>query len=195
MTGIIQIGGSAGSFLSGIVSDGLDGRRPLTAALFAITAVPALLLFPTTQLMEANAAQTILPSGAFLRTDGRLDSVLVLGIPLGVQAMEYFARGCLFLAGMGLNGPKTLLGVCVRDMVPSAINGTVGGLLGLVGQLGSILCGVMIGFFVDHVVNGWLLLPYAYTLSLMVSIALLLWISWQQEICRDRLASEKSKKL
>jgi MFS family permease len=60
---------------------------------------------------------------------------------------------CLFLIGMGVNGPKTLLGVSVRESVPSSAIGLAGGILGIIGQLGGAAAGAVLGSALQT--HGW----------------------------------------
>ena len=48
-------------------------------------------------------------------------------------------RLCLFLLGCGINGPKTLLSIAVRDAVSKDILGAAGGVFGLVGQVDNLM--------------------------------------------------------
>ena len=39
---------------------------------------------------------------------------------------------CMFCIGVGINGPKTLVGMCVREGVPAKRVGLIGGILGTI---------------------------------------------------------------
>lgn len=162
----IEAGALSGAFACGITSDYLNGRRSLTALLFAMLGVPVLLLFPYTQLRAISLYHTAQPleSGSGLETMLHANSeaaqhmetvpytvegmhhqhssaplFVYYGVPLSTTWIYVIARGCLLVGGFAMNGPKTLLGMSIRACTPSVISGTIGGALGLIGQGGSYL--------------------------------------------------------
>lgn len=83
---------------------------------------------------------------------------------------------CVFCIGAGLNGPKTLLGMCVRDEVSRDAQGLAGGILGIVGQMGGASSGVVIGSLVQA--NGWsIFIPILFVVSILCSFCLLMSIN------------------
>ena len=105
-----EVGGLAGSLACGAVSDVLGGRRCLAALLFACVCLPGYWAFPLPPDPLTFVAHHIYTYDARLR----------------------FA---LLAMGFGINGPKTLLCIAVRDVVPKEAVGVAGGVLGLVGQV------------------------------------------------------------
>jgi len=61
------------------------------------------------------------------------------GLELEAYWINLIAKCCLLCGGFAMNGPKTLLGMSIRAATPSVISGTIGGLLGLIGQGGSYI--------------------------------------------------------
>jgi hypothetical protein len=128
-----------GAFVSGITSDILWGQRAATAVLFALISMPIFPFFPSTQLREI---------AMFEAAGGTENASLILTLTPywsapGTTVMDAgdiynIARLCIFISGFAMNGPKTLLGMCIRSSVQnSKVVGTVGGLLGLIGQCGA----------------------------------------------------------
>lgn len=58
---------------------------------------------------------------------------------LSLRSSELQACACLLFLGAGISGPKTLIGIAIRDIVPADSAGVAGGVLGLCGQLGLTL--------------------------------------------------------
>ena len=120
-----ELGGVIGTLGAGYLSDALGGvgRRNLTS------------LWGCAALVIALARLRSLPV-AMIGTETR---TLELG-------------GALFIAGMGVYGPKTMAGIAVREMHPSAV-GAVGAILGLVGQLGASLAGYPLVVAVEFITS------------------------------------------
>ena len=78
----------------------------------------------------------------------------------------------LFLIGIGANGPKTLIGVSVREIVSENTVGLAGGLLGIVGQIGGAAAGIAIGYLLQNF--GWGVYIPILGMSVIVSGILLL---------------------
>ena len=152
-----EIGGMVGTLLCGVLSDFLGGRKYLTLSIFVAICIPAIALFPTNVALQnaSSTTENFLGLGALYNVilqDGistKFTVLLINEVQLLYRALlEKFtgslglSRICLFFMGFGINGPKTLLGVMVRDLVPREVSGTIGGIFGLVGQLGASASGV-----------------------------------------------------
>lgn len=157
-----EIGGMVGTLLCGVLSDFLGGRKYLTLSLFVAICVPAIAFFPTNSALQnaSSTTENFLGFGALYNVilqDGVSTKFTILLISetrlLYRALLEKFSgslglsRICLFFMGFGINGPKTLLGVMVRDLVPREVSGTIGGIFGLVGQLGASASGVGESYF------------------------------------------------
>ena len=152
-----EIGGMVGTLLCGVLSDFLGGRKYLTLSIFVLICIPAIAFFPTNIALKNSSSTTenFLGFSALyyvILQDGisaKFTILLMNEVQLLYRALlEKFSgslglsRICLFFMGFGINGPKTLLGVMVRDLVPREVSGTIGGIFGLVGQLGASASGV-----------------------------------------------------
>jgi sugar phosphate permease len=60
---------------------------------------------------------------------------------------------CMLVVGVGGSGPKTLIGLMVRNAVPGQYMGLAGGVLGFVGQIGGAVAGSGLGTLIQ--VYGW----------------------------------------
>lgn len=130
----------------------------MTAMLFATLSIPVLFYFPSTQLREI-AQYEVLKLAHSAPGAGTLAPTLMLtpfwgvgsSIVMDVDDIYKIARICIFISGFAMNGPKTLLGMCIRSSVQNTkVVGTVGGLLGLVGQ-----CGAFTGsMLLSHLLTG-----------------------------------------
>jgi len=139
----MEMGCVVGNILSGVLSDVLGGRRCLTSALFAGLSLPAFLLFwalPTPDPDPALAAASGEGAAA-----GSSDS--------GMWWYVWWSACLLFVVGLGLNGPRTLTPVAMRERMPPVAAGTAAGVLGLVGQVGATLAGAPVGLLVER--RGW----------------------------------------
>ena len=142
-----EIGGMTGTLICGILSDRLGGNKYLTSFIFVIICIPAMLYFPSGNIVEINSTEY---SPEFLENYFSITSFYsVFSNILLLKKMIYntlsgkagIARLCLFIMGFGINGPKTLLGIMVRDLVPRGVSGTIGGIYGLVSQVGASVSG------------------------------------------------------
>lgn len=80
----------------------------------------------------------------------------------------------MFIAGAAVNGPKTLLPLYIKDF-SGEFSGTIGGIIGLIGQLGCVGAGVGSGWILQSF--GWG--NYLLLMSiLMLVVALLLFITY-----------------
>jgi sugar phosphate permease len=122
-----------GSLSSGFMSDSsiLGHRKDLTCLLFS------LLLLPTFGVLVAMLS-------LHTATEDSLS-------PLSPNM--YLLAGCMLLVGVGGSGPKTLIGLMVRNCVPGQHMGLAGGVLGFVGQLGGAAAGSGLGALVQT--QGW----------------------------------------
>ena len=146
-----EIGGMVGTLVCGILSDRLNGNKYLTSFIFVIICIPAMFYFPTGNIIEINDVKncTELNVGLSENTLMITSFYNVLSNTLILKKMIYntfsgkagIARLCLFIMGFGINGPKTLLGIMVRDLVPRGVSGTIGGVFGLVSQVGASASG------------------------------------------------------
>jgi sugar phosphate permease len=119
-------------------------------------------------------------------------------LPLSFSLIRYalqtvFMATSLFLIGVGTSGPKTLIGVSVRETVPFRAIGLAGGILGIVGQLGGAAAGVVLGFALQH--YGWeVFMPLLLASSVACAILLLLFILSQPGGNRaERTKTDKEK--
>eukprot|EP00638_Chattonella_subsalsa_P005159 CAMPEP_0117754592 /NCGR_PEP_ID=MMETSP0947-20121206/12916_1 /TAXON_ID=44440 /ORGANISM="Chattonella subsalsa, Strain CCMP2191" /LENGTH=418 /DNA_ID=CAMNT_0005573701 /DNA_START=391 /DNA_END=1647 /DNA_ORIENTATION=+ len=134
----MELGSICGNIGSGVASDFLGGRRKLTALLFSALTVPAFLVF-----------YLGLPSEV-----GELFSGVSGALPLALtDLLPRMDCMCLFVMGMGMNGPRTLGPVAMREGMHSAAAGTATGLMGLAGQLGATFAGAPVGILTEQ--YGW----------------------------------------
>ena len=142
----------AGSLASGVVSDMrvLNHRKDLTCLLFS------LVLLPIYALLSIRT----LPA-----------SELVDGAP----SIGYLSV-CMLLVGIGASGPKTLIGLMVRDFSPMQYMGLAGGLLGFIGQIGGALAGSGMGTLLQS--HGWEVFFPTLLASGVVCSALILGFMW-----------------
>ena len=156
-----EMGGIIGTLLCGVLSDYAGGY--CTLLIFVGICIPPMMYFPTNfghmpdilQIVESTPTISLylslydlckkycgeyiasLPMNSVIRNIiyvYKTNIRLFVG-PVGV------AKICLFFMGFGINGPKTLLGVMVRDLVPIEVSGTIGGIFGLIAQIGASISG------------------------------------------------------
>ena len=72
-----------------------------------------------------------------------------------------------FLLGLFVNGPKTLSGIALRQLVPPSMAGTAMGVQGLVGQVGASWAGAPVGFVAQH--WGWGAIKHLWAASLVAA--------------------------
>lgn len=70
---------------------------------------------------------------------------------------------CMFFIVMGISGPKTLIGMAMRDQVPNEATGIAVGVLGLFGQLGLSLAGSGLAIMIER--YGWKVYPGALAIA------------------------------
>jgi sugar phosphate permease len=134
------VGGFVATLLSGVVSDKWFSKRlDLSCFIFSILAIPALLLL---LLDSSSHVDDVLAADSF--------DVLAGPTVFGMDYEELRACGCLFLLGTSISGPKTLIGLAIRDIVPPSATGGAVGVLGLFGQFGLTLAGSGIALLIDH---------------------------------------------
>jgi sugar phosphate permease len=154
------LGGLAGALLCGVTADSyFQGSLDLFCLLFSLCLPLSLLSLPSPT--TATAADTSLP-------------------------IFYLA---FFFIVAAINGPKTLIGIAIREIVPPESAGLASGVVGVIGQLGSTLAGTGIATSLLHF--GWD--SYLLILYLSSGIAsLLYWISYRH--CTVRLFGPPAKK-
>jgi len=79
----------------------------------------------------------------------------------------------LFFAGLGINGPKTLIPLTIKDYISQEYMGSISGIISLFSQLGCVISGIGIGLLIES--YGWEY--YLLLLSIIIIIvAILLFI-------------------
>ena len=102
-------------------------------------------------------------------------------------------RACLFALGLGINGPKTMLSMAVRDAVPREIAATAGGVFGLVGQLGASASGYGLGHALE--LYGWGSFVHTLHHATVLLVALLLPPAlWFQGLSTKPITDSKAKR-
>jgi sugar phosphate permease len=145
---LVQLGGLAGALLCGVTADSyFQGALDLFCLLFSFCLPLSLLVLPSPATALASDMDTFLP----------------------VFALAFF-----FIVA-AINGPKTLIGIAIREIVPPESAGIASGAVGVIGQLGSTLAGSGIASCLFHF--GW----DSYLLILYIAsgiASLLYWISY-----------------
>lgn len=151
-----EMGGMVGTLLCGVLSDFLGGRKYLTLLIFTAICIFGVVYFPSVfpislQVIDSQSEISLSLSSPFVINEFALEMFVksfqnnTLALSRSVHSTFSghigAARICLFLMGFGINGPKTLLGVMVRDLVPREVSGTVGGVFGLISQVGASASG------------------------------------------------------
>lgn len=158
-----EMGGIIGTLLCGLLSDYVGGN--LTLLIFVAICIPPMMYIPT-QFDHIPVILEVLdrtPSISLSSVNGTALGSFISKIPknsiirntLSTCSTKFglfsgsigIAKICLFFMGFGINGPKTLLGVMVRDLVPLEVSGTVGGIFGLIAQVGASVSGAGKTFF------------------------------------------------
>jgi hypothetical protein len=151
-----EMGGILGTLLCGVLSDYLGGRRFLTLLIFTAVCISGVAYFPTVFVIILPVVDG--PTELSLAFPSLFDfnefepEMFVKSLQSSILALFWSVQStfsghigavriCLFLMGFGINGPKTLLGVIVRDLVPRDVSGTVGGIFGLISQIGASASG------------------------------------------------------
>lgn len=145
----MQIGGLVGTFLVGVVATKCNGNKSFSCLLFAVTCFVSLLLLHTflarVQDLKNFCRQE---EHSSIRNNSCYDSGSIY------SRWDYIIiRLLLFFAGLGVNGPKTLLIVTIQEISNPAVSGTVAGIAGLIGQLGASCAGIGVGYFLET--QGW----------------------------------------
>lgn len=151
-----ELGAIVGSFASGYVSDRVGGLRTSTSSAFALLSLP--FLYATDRIPAYMPLPAVLPK-EWMR---RLSGTSIRAAPL---ALAYF------LLGLFVNGPKTLSGIALRQMVPSSMAGTATGVQGWVGQVGASWAGAPVGFIAQH--WGWGAIRHIWALSVILAAGFL----------------------
>lgn len=96
----------------------------------------------------------------------------------------------MFFLGFGTNGPKSLIGLLVRESVPLEYFGIAGGILGLVGQVGSALAGHSLGTLLQSF--GWnIFFPILFYVSSIFSASMFAFIFFKDK--EESINGNKSK--
>lgn len=149
-----EMGGMVGTLLCGVLSDFLGGRKCLTLLIFTAICILGVVYFPIVSpisLIEGQSELSLAFSSPFIFNEFAPE-MFVKSLQNNTLALFQSVHGtfsghigaariCLFLMGFGINGPKTLLGVMVRDLVPREVSGTIGGIFGLISQIGASASG------------------------------------------------------
>lgn len=177
-----EMGGIIGTLLCGVLSDYVGGY--CTLLIFVGICIPPMMYFPTNFghmpdiLTIVESTPTISLYLSLYDYCKKYFGSYIAGLPLNsvIRNIIYvyktnirlfagpvgIAKFCLFFMGFGINGPKTLLGVMVRDLVPIEVSGTIGGIFGLIAQIGASVSGA-----------GWLeiiSLLFSYLTSYMLTL-------------------------
>lgn len=156
-----EMGGIIGTLLCGVLSDYVGGY--CTLLIFVGICVPPMMYFPTNFghmpdiLTIVESTPTISLYLSLYDFGKKYFGSYIAGLPMNsvIRNVIYVyktnirlfvgpvgvAKFCLFFMGFGINGPKTLLGVMVRDLVPIEVSGTIGGIFGLIAQVGASVSG------------------------------------------------------
>lgn len=166
LTMTAELGAAAGTVGSGILSDALGG------AVEAAGLTLSLLWLPAASLLYFSDALSCF-SGAVS------SSMLTL--------MMTF----LFIFGASASGPKNLVGLSVRDVVPESALGTANGVVGLTSQIGSAMAGLFAARMLE--MFGWrCFLPMLFGGSILLTICLV--IGWKLSRNADSADEVKKKK-
>ena len=125
----MQVGGIAGSFCCGIISDLLGkrlGRHYCRRSPWIVCAASAFLCCMSVTFLS-GAATGISISGVNYAgaTDLGTDPYSRPSLMLDRMTLRLW----LFLAGFGINGPKTLLPFALMDLFPSSLAGSLSGIM------------------------------------------------------------------
>lgn len=154
-----EMGGMVGTLLCGVLSDILGGRKCLTLLIFTAICISGVVYFPIVfpvSLIEGQSELSLAFFSPFVFNEFAPE-MFVKSLQNNTLALLQSVHGtfsghigaariCLFLMGFGINGPKTLLGVMVRDIVPREVSGTIGGIFGLISQIGASASGAGYNF-------------------------------------------------
>jgi sugar phosphate permease len=154
---LFQFGGIFGTFICGFVADSIhmEKRHVVTGGLFSvICTIQLLILYLMTayngffdsndQHFNSASRENSLPLLAFRRHKEI--------VTCSTENLHY-VRIALFAAGIFINGPKTLLPIVAKGLVPLSIHGTFNGIAGLMGQIGASISGIGLGVMLENF--GW----------------------------------------
>ena len=169
----METGGMAGGLASGSVSDALfAGRRAPVMALCSAALCASLALFWADTSLEAW-----LPGFGSLCT--------ALGMTPAVGGLAAWSA----LIGLFSFPVHVLLGLAARELVPSSISATAGGLVKALGQVGSVLAGYALAQVVQ--LAGWRWVGIIFVASAAGSTAVLAPL-WHATAVDDAPASARS---
>mmetsp|Transcript_9965 Transcript_9965/g.15036 ORF Transcript_9965/g.15036 Transcript_9965/m.15036 type:complete len:425 (+) Transcript_9965:78-1352(+) len=148
-----EVGGFVATLLCGVLSDKyFRDRLDLFCLLFSVLMFPALILLPISGYIPPIEGEDI---------QSRMTPAVLL------------ACGCLFLMGAAINGPKTLIGIAVRQLVPPSSAGLASGVLGIFAQIGGTAAGSGMAYMLQH--YKWdCYIPCLFIISTVLSGLLLL---------------------
>ena len=138
-----------------------------------------------TELMLYNEIGGIVGTllcGVFSTIFGRLQTAIIFSITSSFALLIMHISSSsslieikllLFLAGLGINGPKTLIPLTTKDFISNEFSGSISGIISLFSQLGCVVSGIGIGFLLES--YGWT--NYLFLLSIIILfVAILLLI-------------------
>jgi len=167
---VLQVGGVAGSLASGVISDMriMNHRKDLTCLLFSLVLLPTYALLSITGLPDTD----------------------MHGVASALSNTGWLSV-CMLVVGIGASGPKTLIGLMVRNFVPMKHMGLAGGLLGFIGQIGGALAGSGMGIMLQT--RGWVVFfPMLLTVAVMCT-ALILAFMWYANVRSVSIMEKKTK--
>jgi sugar phosphate permease len=112
----------AGTLLCGILSDYLNGRKFVTCLIFISICIPSIILFPKIGISiyagENTEGIEFLMQNFFSIFFVQIENTVktIFSVFRYLNILDIFTgdlgrmRLCLFFLGMGINGPKTLMG-------------------------------------------------------------------------------------
>ena len=123
---LFKVGGFLGTLSSGILCDRVFyGRSDVCCLFYSLLLIPALLGLPVAPYSLSEPIIHLLSPHATT-----LLSVVFLGV--------------------AINGPKTLSGMTLRNMIPSSSFGVGGGVLGVFAQFGVFFSGTGVGWMLQN---------------------------------------------
>lgn len=163
----------------------MGGNATKTALLFSSISVPALAVMLYIDVFYVS--QDIFDLSPTPLTQGAM-SLLLSKTSLHIVMFTT----CLLIAGIGIAGSRTVIGMVVRHLSPQGIEGFASGVNGIVGQAGASLSGIGLGYALDSSYR-WSLFHPIMAGSCIAATLLLLFASLQQSPNSLALASSIKK--